>query len=232
MDMYTDTFESDTPKKRSLPAKIILGTLKALWILFIISIFVLIFIRLNLLKTPKNFQSFAWTDEAVAEYNENGSLTVGFQEPYTEYDDEGYYHISDVSFAESLGEIQLTVRYNNRSTINTLMSKYHLTDRPNGETFVYILTDDNGNEYTSYRFSADSKPLSEFRRIVFDGVDFSSTENLYLHVYYGEDVNDDSDMYAVFTVYETDRWIEEKQLTPEDMTFKLNNNPAYINKNN
>lgn len=230
--MYTDTFESDTPKQRSKPVKIILGTLKFCWILFIVGIFALIFLRLNLLKTPKKFQDFAWTDEAVAEYQTSGKLTVGFQEPYTEYDEDGYYHISDVSFATSIGEIQLTVRYNSRSTINTLMNKYGLTERPTGETFVYILTDDDGNEYTSYRFSAAEKPLSEFRRIIFDGVDFSTTDNLYLHVYYGNDVRDTSSMYAVFTVYESDRWIEEKDLTPSDLTYKLYDNPAYINKNN
>lgn len=232
MDMYTDPFDSDTPKERSLPAKIILGILKTIGILIIVAIFAIIFIRLQLWKTPKEFRSFAWTDEAKAALSENGSLTVGYQEPYTEFDENGYYHISDVSFARDLGEIQLTVRYNSRSTINTLMEEYHLTERPSGETFIYILTDDNGNEYTSYRFAAKEKPLSEFRRVIFDGVDFETTENLYLHVYYGEDVYDKSALYAVFTVYETDRWIDEKTFSESsDMTFSLANNPAYINKN-
>ncbi len=231
MDMYTDTFDSDTPKERSLAARIILGTLKLIFTLMIASIFIIIFVRLNLLKTPKQFADFAWTSEAIAEYEKNGSLTVGYQDPYTEYDDDGLYHISDVSFAKELGQLQLTVRYNSRSTINTLMTKYGLTERPTGETFVYILTDDDGTKYTSYRFAAAEKPLSEFRRVIFDGVDFDATENLYLHVYYGDDVNDLSPLYCTFTVYEADRWIEEKQLTPEDMTFALSDNPAYINKN-
>ncbi len=232
MDMYTDPFDSDTPKERSLPAKIILGILKTIGILIIVAIFAIIFIRLQLWKTPKEFRSFAWTDEAKAALSKNGSLTVGYQEPYTEFDENGYYHISDVSFARDLGEIQLTVRYNSRSTINTLMEEYHLTERPSGETFIYILTDDNGNEYTSYRFAAKEKPLSEFRRVIFDGVDFETTENLYLHVYYGEDVYDKSALYAVFTVYETDRWIDEKTFSESsDMTFSLAKNPAYINKN-
>lgn len=232
MDMYSDPFESETPKERSLPAKIIIGTLKTLGILLIASIFLVIFVRLSLWKTPKEFRDFAFTEEAKTELSASGSLTVGYQEPYTEFDENGYYHISDVSFARDLGEIQLTVRYNSRSTINTLMEEYGLTERPTGETFVYILEDDNGNKYTSYRFAAASKPLSEFRRVVFDGVDFSSTENLYLHVYYGEDVIDTSKLYAVFTVYETDRWINETEFTAyEDMTFDLKDNPAYINKN-
>ena len=232
MDMYTDPFDSDTPKERSLPAKIILGILKTIGILIIVAIFAIIFIRLQLWKTPKEFRSFAWTDEAKAALSENGSLTVGYQEPYTEFDENGYYHISDVSFARDLGEIQLTVRYNSRSTINTLIEEYHLTERPSGETFIYILTDDDGNTYTSYRFAAKEKPLSEFRRVIFDGVDFETTENLYLHVYYGEDVYDKSALYAVFTVYETDRWIDEKTFSESsDMTFSLANNPAYINKN-
>lgn len=232
MDMYSEPFESETPKERSLFAKIILGTLKTIGILFIASIFLVIFIRLNLWKTPKEFREFAFTEEAKTQLAATGRLNVGYQEPYTEFDENGYYHISDVSFERELGEIQLTVRYNSRSTINTLMEEYSLTERPIGETFVYILEDDNGNKYTSYRFAAASKPLSEFRRVIFDGVDFSSTENLFLHIYYGEDVADTSKLYAVFTVYETDRWINEKEFTEyRDMTFELKNNPAYINKN-
>ena len=232
MDMYTDPFESDTPKERSLFAKIIIGVLKAIGIFIIVAIFAIIFIRLQLWKTPKEFSDFAWTDEAKSALAADGKLTVGYQEPYTEFDENGYYHISDVSFARDLGEIQLTVRYNSRSTINALMEEYHLTERPSGETFIYILTDDNGNEYTSYRFAAKEKPLSEFRRVIFDGVDFETTENLYLHVYYGEDVYDKSALYAVFTVYETDRWIDEKTFSESsDMTFSLAKNPAYINKN-
>ena len=190
MDMYTEPYDSDTPKERSLPAKIIIGTLKAIGILIIVSVFATIFIRLQLWKTPKEFRDFAWTDEALAKYSENGGLTVGLQEPYTEFDENGYYHISDVSFAPDAGEIQLTVRYNSRSTINKLMEVYGLTERPTGEVFVYILQDDDGNQYTSYRFAARSKPLSDFRRIIFDGVDFEGVENLYLYVYYGEDVRE------------------------------------------
>ena len=243
MDMYTDPFESDTPKERSLAAKIIIGIFKTIGILFIVSIFLIIFIRLQLWKTPKEFKDFAFTDEATSYLAENGELVVGYQEPYTEFDENGYYHISDVSFARDLGEIQLTVRYNSRSTINYLMAAYGLTDRPTGETFIYILTDDDGNEYKSYRFAAKDKPLSDFRRIIFDGVDFSTTENLYLHVYYGEDVsnydstdiNEDvkakSKLHATFTVYETDRWIDEKTFTESSkMSYSLTNNPAYIDK--
>lgn len=231
MDMYTDTFESEQPKERPLALRIIGGTFKTIAILLIASVFVIIFARLYFLKTPGEFAEFAWTPEAVAEYEQSGSLTVGYQEPYTEYDDDGLYHISDVSFAKAIGELQLTVRYNSRSTINSLMTYYGLAERPKGETFVYILTDDNGNEYTSYRFAADEQPLSQFRRVIFDGVDFDSTENLYLHVYYGEDVIDSSPFYCVFTVYEEERWVEEKQLTPKDMSIALMDNPAYINKN-
>ena len=232
MDMYTEPYDSDTPKERSLPAKIIIGTLKAIGILIIVSVFATIFIRLQLWKTPKEFRDFAWTDEALAKYTENGGLTVGLQEPYTEFDENGYYHISDVSFAPDAGEIQLTVRYNSRSTINKLMEVYGLTERPTGEVFVFILQDDDGNQYTSYRFAARSKPLSDFRRIIFDGVDFEGVENLYLYVYYGEDVDDKAEMSAVFTVYETSRYIEETNPEPSEMTYALSDNPAYINKNN
>lgn len=232
MDMYTEPYDSDTPKERSLPAKIIIGTLKAIGILIIVSVFATIFIRLQLWKTPKEFRDFAWTDEALAKYSENGGLTVGLQEPYTEFDENGYYHISDVSFAPDAGEIQLTVRYNSRSTINKLMEVYGLTERPTGEVFVYILQDDDGNQYTSYRFAARSKPLSDFRRIIFDGVDFEGVENLYLYVYYGEDVDDKAEMSAVFTVYETSRYIEKTNPEPSEMTYALSDNPAYINKNN
>ncbi len=207
----------------------IYAILKTLGVCFIISIFVMIFIRSGFMKTPKQFAEFAWTDNARAAYEELGSLEVGLQDPYSEYDEDGLFHVSDVAFAKEAGEIQLTARYNSRSTVETLMTAYGLTERPEGEVFVYILRDDKGNEYTKYTVAADAKPTAEFRRVIFDGVDFTDIDELYLSVYYGEDVTTDAPMNVEFVVYESDRYIEPTFPKPEELDFTLYANPAYIN---
>jgi hypothetical protein len=82
------------------------------------------------------------------------------------------------------------------------MEEYALTERPSGETFVFILSDDAGNVYTKYRFDAKSRPLYEFRRLVFEGVKLDAASVLYLDVFYGEDVSESSKMRETFSVFD------------------------------
>ena len=210
--------------------KIIGRVFKWLAILIIVGVYAILFFRMYFFKVPSKFTEFVWTDEALAAYRSDESFELVTQEPYESIDDDGYYQISDVWLCRAAGELQLTVRYNSRSTINTLMDKYMLAERPTGETFVYMLRDQNGKTYTDYRFASETRPMNEFRRLIFDGVDFTGVTTLYLDVYYGNDVSDLAPMNVTFIVYENDRTeFVEKFKEPSPTKLKLSDSPAYIN---
>ena len=196
-----DYYEWEESKKPFTPGKIIKFFFKLIAAVIIIGTFVLIIGRGQLMKIPKAFSGITWTESIVDAYNK-GELDAVYQTPYDSFDAKGYYHISDVVLSKSTNEVQLTVRYNKRSTINTLMEYYSLTERPTGEVFIYILSDDSGNTYTDYTFAAKSNNLYEFRRVIFSDVDLENAETLYLDVYYGEHVSNESKMYASFVAYD------------------------------
>ncbi len=196
-----DYYEWEASKKRFTPGKIIKFLFKLIAAFIIIGTFVLILGRGQLMKTPKEFRGLTWTDSIVKAY-ESGELDAVYQTPSDSFDKHGYYHISDVALSKSTGEVQLTVRYNKRSTINKLMTLYSLEERPSGEVFIYILSDESGNIYTDYTVAASSNSLYEFRRVIFSGVELEGVETLYLDVYYVNHVSTESKMYASFVAYE------------------------------
>ncbi len=204
--------------------------LKILVYAVIISVFAIIFVRIGMQKIPNYFTEFVWTDGAKAAYAD-GEFEVMYQEPISSYDDRGLYYISAVHLSPESGEVQFTVRYNSRSTINTLMNAYGLSERPTGEVFIYRLADQDGKVYTSYRFAAATKPMYELRRIIFDGVDLTGVSTLYLDVYYGDDVSSEGKMNANFVIFDKEAgYLTQTFEQIADTNLRFQNAPAYINK--
>ncbi len=223
-----DFYEWEAMKNRSPLSKFIYYFIKAVVAVIIIGTFAMIFGRIQLMKLPKSFKDITLTD-AIQTTIENESFDAVSHEPYTNYDEEGWYNISNVAMSESAGEVQLTVRYNSRSTVNVLMQKYELAERPEGEIFVYILADNKGNTYTDYTFAASSRPLYEFRRVIFTDVDLTDVDKLYLHVYYIGDVSNEGLMNASFAIYNSEYPSEDflpEKIKPTKLTFSPT--PEYI----
>lgn len=228
-----DYYEWEESKKRFTPAKIIKFIFKLIATLIIVATFALLIGRMVLMKIPRAFTGVSATEGIVATI-EGGTFDAVMQEPLEPFNDDGndergWYHLSNIALSDSAGEVQMTVRYNSRSTINTLMEKYALSERPRGEVFVYILSDDRGNVYTDYVFSAKSRPLYEFRRVIFTGVDLTDVEALYLDVYYGEDVSEDGLMNASFVIYDSTYDVETPEadkLNGKNLTFQKV--PSYV----
>jgi len=239
MDFYNNSDDNDYEEKDTYKdsghiriGKILKVFFKAVGALIVIFVFGIMTLRSYFATVPKNFSVLTSTDELSEAYASYGAdLEVFGQNPLEGQDDNGYYHLTDnVMFCPNAGEIQMTIRYNSRNTINVLMEKYHLTERPTGETFVYILRDDKGNEYTSYRYVAAQRPMNEFRRIIFDGVDFTDVETFYLDVYYGEDVSEESPMSWTFVCYDASRG--KFPIASKTVELALSKNPSYINNRN
>lgn len=234
-----DYYEYEESKKRFTPKKIIGFLFKLVAFVIIAGTFAVLFARIGLMQIPKAFKGLTFTESVLTAY-ENGTLDVELYSPRDSFDDgvkingqlvKGRYHISNVALSHGTNEVQFTFRYNTRSTINVLMSLYGLTERPRGEVFVFTLTDNNGVTYTSYVFSAKSRPMYEFRRVIFEGVDLTDVTTLYLNVYYGDDVSSAGLMNHTFVMYEKDdgsEFPEYEKAKATKLTFM--EAPAYISR--
>ena len=236
-----DYYEYEESKKRFTPGKIIGFFFKLIAFIIIAGTFALLLGRMALMKIPKSFTGITVTPDIASAY-EDGTLSAELFRPRDSFDDgvkingevvKGRYHISNVALSHTTNEVQFTFRYNSRSTINTLMELYGLTERPAGEVFVFTLTDNNGITYYDYVFAAKSRLLYEFRRVIFEGVDLTDVTTLYLNVYYGDDVSGTGLMNHTFVMYEKDQGgefidPEYQKLHPSKLTFR--DAPAYMSK--
>ena len=232
MDMYENDEVYEEYKNNPTAGKMIKKFFKWIAILIIVLVYAVIFVRLYFRGVPSEFKGFTWTDEAVAAFTadpENFKITQ--LNLSNAMDSDGLYEISNAFICPSTKEVQVTVQYNSRSTINTLMQLYSLSERPTGEVFVYLLRDSDGNVYTEYKFTAKSRPMNEFRRIVFTGVEFDPELQYDLEVYYGGDVSGESLIAKYFTLYDKER--ENLTETPEKAgktELVFSDRPAYVNK--
>lgn len=137
-----------------------------------------------------------------------------------------YFTAKDVAFIEDANQIQVLFRYNN-STIRSLVKDYNLDAIPDRTAELYDVTlyvaydltpdnlgDNDGNNPESVKFvryhateSVSAQTLMyNYRRITFDGVDMTVTENpvlaVYVDVYYVEDIDYTKDSYGTLCIYD------------------------------
>ena len=240
-----DYYEYEESKKRFSVKKITKFIFSLVSAVIIISVFALIFIRIFLIGIPSDFSVITWTEDAVTLYGQGEFDYIAYPlgETYGPSSSDrqnastaesgvnnipdGLYHVSNIALSEKNGEVQFTIRYNKRSTVNFLMEQYGLDERPEGELFVYRLTDSDGNVYTDYEYAQDSNIMQEYRRVIFKGVDLSgminpnnpaddaeaaqaaaqtedpNSKKLTLTVYYGLDVAEGRPMNAEFRLYDS-----------------------------
>lgn len=201
----------------------------------------LLFWRIFSSGDTKLAKEFLWNESAITAYNENPNNFQAFHYKHPDnYTKDGKFMASNVYFVKSTGQFQITVRYNN-STLKKLAKEYNLEKIPNGEVFVFTLTDNLGNVYTEYEYAVDEKNVYNYRRVIFDGIDMNASktfeedgkqvekvfEELYINVYYAEDVVY-SKPYGKITVYDTKYYHE-----PIDITeYPIKNNAPSDNLKN
>lgn len=240
-DDYNDlNEESEYDPKPSKTGKIIKKTL--LYTLRIASFFViaLLFWRIFSGGDPKSMQKFLWTEETIESYqNDPDSFKAYYYRHKDNLTTDGKFAASYVYYVPSEKQIQITLRYND-STLEKLMRDYSLSDVPTEEPFVFVLTDGSGKNYTEYKYVSDTKNMYNYRRLVFDGIDFeplivdelpynatedevkefkNNTKDKYIHlkVYYKDDVLL-SEPYGIMSVFDYSYSREEldlKKFKPE-----------------
>lgn len=137
-----------------------------------------------------------------------------------------YFTAKNVAFIEDANQIQLLFRYNN-ATIRSLVKDYNLPEVPDRtadlyEITLYVaydltpadLTDNAGNDPASVKFvryhATSSEPaqslMYNYRRMTFDGLDMTVTDNpvlaVYVDVYYLGDLDYEAEPYGTICIYD------------------------------
>ena len=163
--------------------------------------------------------------------SEGKELTVFYQE--SQYDtttvrdkNYSYFTAKDARFIVEANQVQLLFRYNN-ATIRHLVEDYGLTETPERTAELYDvtlyvaydltpadITDNAGNDPASVKFvryhATSSEPATSlmynYRRMTFDGLDMTVTDNpvlaVYVDVYYLGDLNYEAEPYGTICIYD------------------------------
>ncbi len=162
-------------------------------------------------------------------YSGDGSVPENSKK-YIHY---GQFHISNPVYIPSAGEVQVTFRVNDEG-MEELMTTYGLKTLPEGEVFVFALTDGK-NYYTDYSFVAEERFTYQYRRLTFSGVDFKDLYELELLIYYvGNGTVELTSPYEYLTVYLADipmRPYDMKDAKPVEVSKKLDQPPYVVYQN-
>jgi len=101
---------------------------------------------------------------------------------------DAYFSFSDVCYAPSADQVQLTLRYN-VSTLEHVKKDLELEELSEGEPFIFRLADDKDKVYAEYCYTSAEKsflgkPRYEYRRLLFSGIEMDGVNTLSLRVYY------------------------------------------------
>lgn len=170
-------------------------------------------------------------DAYKAALAEGREVTVFYQQ--SQYDtttvrDKNYSYFSakEARFIQEADQVQLLFRYNN-ATIRHLVEDYGLTEIPDRadelyDVTLYVaydltpadLTDNAGNDPSAVKFvryhATSSEPaqslMYNYRRMTFDGLDMTVTDNpvlaVYVDVYYLEDLDYEAEPYGTICIYD------------------------------
>lgn len=199
---------------------------KLLFILVILAVNGILFWRMCSMKTPDSMKTLLVDDTLHKAYVESeGKLemfkqAMSNEEKFTTAErNYGYFSIVDVVFIPSAEQLQVVLRYND-STIRSVANDYGLDEVPSSDTELFDvtviktvdLTPDNqkdngiGEGISKERIYpsevvAEHSGIHNYRRFIFNGVDASDAEGIFVDIYYIEDVNYDEIAYGSLSVY-------------------------------
>ena len=220
----------------SLPVKIARLTVKALGMLLVFGTILFFiwraFISTVVPAEVKYLSANAPLKEAyAAALAEGKEVTVFYQE--SQYDtttvrdkNYSYFTAKDARFIQEANQVQILFRYNN-ATIRHLVEDYELTVTPDRAEDLYDVTlyvaydltpdnlsDNAGNDPASVKFvryhATSSEPaqslIYNYRRMTFDGLDMTVTDNpvlaVYVDVYYLGDLDYEAEPYGTICIYD------------------------------
>ncbi len=111
-------------------------------------------------------------------YNENPALELFTHKTPKEISTDGYMAAYALFIIPEARQVQITVRYND--------SIFSYNDLPEDTVFTYTLQSSTGGEVTAVPVDEAERWMYNYKRLVFDGVDFTEETNLTLNIYSGE----------------------------------------------
>ncbi len=197
--------------------------LKYIALLLILIVYVLLIGRMALAKVSGDMARYLWTESGALAYK-SSPKDYKIQTAYITAvidEDTGYYHISNFTFVKGTGEVQLTIRYND-STVDEL-DKFYPNREKTPEDFVFVISDDYGNVYDTYKYISSSNLLYNFRRVVFENVDLETDSSLYLSIYYIGDVSLDCPMTRRYKLIDSELLSEAGYIKNADVEIDYKN---------
>ncbi len=177
-----DNWRPEDPKYKKVLKKIP----GILFTVFAFSIIGIMVIRLITSKPPKSMKEMIWTESTVSAYEQAGeAFKVEHILCSDSFSDDGMFSVSQITYCETAKQLQVTLRYNDRS-MAYLLEDYPEADKA-PETYRFTLRDDKDVRYTSYLYSSDAKNGYTYRHLIFDGVTLTNVSAVYLDVYYSGD---------------------------------------------
>ena len=187
MERYGDytEYEDDVPKSKN-PVIFIIKLLVALVCFSVVGV---IGFRMVIFSYyPGSMKKIYFTEELTAYYNEtDGNIGAVTQKLRAPYDDstKGRFFCDNLIVIEKIGELQVSVRYNN-SAMNTIFNDYGVRlDPKNEDNFTFRLardpiSDEYGAEpvvigeltYSSF----DEFMMYNYCKLVFDGIEFDGAD--------------------------------------------------------
>lgn len=183
---------------------------------------------------PKNMKELSYTEGIAAAVEENGQITVHTQNLRASYDNPDFalFMANHLYYVPELGELQITVRYNN-STLQEMKADFGLAAEPvpSADLFSFSLVDHTavdendkeveggGHRVYAASVTTESKFMYQYIKLTFTGVDFEAADWLRLDIAYtGDEAPVDENA--------ADRWpahiaVWERELLPYESTFTV-----------
>ncbi len=157
-----------------------------LFTVFAFGLIALMVTRLILSKPPKSMKEMVWTESLLEAYNNAGNgfkvETILCSDSFSE---DGMFSVDAITYCEAAEQLQVTLRYNDRS-MSYLLEDYPDADKAE-ETYRFALRNDKDLKYTAYSYTSAKSSGYTYRHLIFDGISLEDISAIYLDVYYSGD---------------------------------------------
>ncbi len=151
-------------------------------------------------RDPALAKYAVWTEQALSVYRADpDSFSIYQIKVNPNYTSDGNFFCSNVRYSPTVHQLTLTVRFN-KSTLKHCMQDFDLSVEPGWDCFVYTLKGADGTVYGDSHYIHFIKGRHHYVRIVFDGVDLESQNELTLCAQYRGSKTDDP--YGTILLYQ------------------------------
>lgn len=214
--------------------------IRTIFYIFIYVVIAAIVLRMCSDGTPASMETLTVNDR-LSELYAKDELEVYYQkfdEYTTDKENYGYFGIMQAVFIPETDEMQIVFRYNN-STLEKLPEDYpELCPEVPARDGVYYdvtlvkvidltpddATDNDKEEHLKYEryyptedaTARESTSLHNYFRYVFEGISTEDALEIYVDIYYNEDIDYDEDAYGSIRVYSSENRTRVYPLTSRD----------------